>query len=404
LVLGWLFWTFGLETAMLAHFFADVVLYTLIPIIALQEGETARTIAFAGVVIVILLALILASRTLVVENRKYRKKNKTVLENQSSPFITQTKKITSELAICTHNLTKEFESVRALDNLSLEIPPGSIFGFLGPNGAGKTTTIRLLLGLLESTSGVAQVLGFDTQTQADQIRARTGALLEHSGIYEQMSAEDNLDFYGRAFLMPAVDRQARIQELLTEMGLWERRKDRVGTWSRGMKQKLALARTMLHRPKLILLDEPTAGLDVQAAVSVREDLAALAAREQVTIFLTTHNMVDAEKLCHQVAVIREGELLAVGSPDQLRGSIDQPRVEVIGRRFSDGALAALRAHPQVATIQKQEHHLMIDLFKETDTAALVSILVGAGAQVEEVHRSKASLEDVFLTLVGEQDA
>ena len=246
-------------------------------------------------------------------------------------------------------------------------------------------------------------MGFDTQTQADQIRTHIGALLEHSGLYEQMSAEDNLEFYGRAFLMPKAERKARIQELLTHMGLWERRKDRVGTWSRGMKQKLALARAMLHRPKLILLDEPTAGLDVQAAVSVRGDLAALASREQVTIFLTTHNMVDAEKLCHQVAVIREGKLLALGSPDELRARASKPQVQVIGRGFSDEALKMLRAHPQVTAVQKQNNHLRIDLLSETDTAALVSLLVSAGAQVEEVQRSKASLEQVFLTLTGDQD-
>jgi ABC-2 type transport system ATP-binding protein len=311
--------------------------------------------------------------------------------------------ISSDVAICTQDLTRDFESVRALDNLSLEIPSGSIFGFLGPNGAGKTTTIRLLLGLLEPTAGKAMVLGFDTQTQADQIRARTGALLEHSGIYEQMSAEDNLEFYGRAFLIPEKERKLRIQELLTEIGLWERRTDRVGTWSQGMKQKLALARTMLHRPKLILLDEPTAGLDVKSAVSVREDLATLAARENVTIFLTTHNMVDAEKLCHQVAVIREGKLIAVGSPDELRSRAGKPQVEVIGRGFSNEALTLLQAHPQVTAIKKQNNHLMIDLFAETDTSTLINILVGAGAQVEELHRSKASLEDVFLTLTGESN-
>jgi ABC-2 type transport system ATP-binding protein len=161
---------------------------------------------------------------------------------------------------------------------------------------------------------------------------------------------------------------------------------------------------MLHRPKLILLDEPTAGLDVQAAVSVREDLAALASREQVTIFLTTHNMVDAEKLCHQVAVIQEGQLITIGSPDELRANAGNPRVEVIGRGFSDEALELLQAFPQVTAIQKQNHHLIIDLLTETDTAALINTLIGAGVQVEEVHRRKASLEDVFLTLTGEQDA
>jgi len=403
LVLGWLFWTFGLETAMLAHFFGDVVIYTLLPIIALQQNETAQSVAFTSVVVFGLLTLAWAVRTLILESRRDRTQAKPKSEPPQTSNGIPEKMISSDIAVCTQNLTRDFESVRALDNLSLEIPSGSIFGFLGPNGAGKTTTIRLLLGLLEPTSGKAKVLGFDTQTESDQIRSRTGALLEHSGIYEQMTAEDNLEFYGRAFQIPEKERKLRIQELLTEMGLWERRTDRVGTWSRGMKQKLALARTMLHRPRLILLDEPTAGLDVKSSVSVREDLATLAAREKVTIFLTTHNMVDAEKLCHQVAVIREGKLIAVGSPDELRAKAGKPQVEVIGRGFSNEALTLLQAHPQVTTIKKQNNHLMIDLFAETDTSTLVNILVGAGAQVEEIHRSKASLENVFLTLTGEKN-
>jgi ABC-2 type transport system ATP-binding protein len=306
--------------------------------------------------------------------------------------------------ITIENLSKNFDSIKAVNGLSLEIPAGIIFGFLGPNGAGKTTTIRLLLGLLEPTSGSVEVLGFDTRTQADRVRAQTGALLEHTGIYEQMSAEDNLEFYAKAFRMPAVERQSRIQELLTHLGLWERRKDRAGNWSRGMKQKLALARTLLHQPNLVLLDEPTAGLDVQSAVAIREDLEALASRENITIFLTTHNMVDAEKLCQQVAVIREGSLVALGSPDELRARAGKPRVEITGRGFNHQALKLLQAHPQVGTIETQNSHLVIDLLAETDVAALVSILVGAGAQVEEVRRPTASLEEVFLKLTGERDA
>jgi len=401
LVLGWLFWRFGLETAMLAHFFGDVVLYTFLPVIALQEGQTAQRIAIVGVVGVVLLALVWAWRTLVAESRGQRKQAETRPERIQVTSLTQ--EPASDCAIRIQHLTRDFGAVRALDDLCLDIPRGIIFGFLGPNGAGKTTTIRLLLGLLEPTSGTAQVLGHDTQSQADRIRAYTGALLEHSGLYEQMSAEDNLEFYGRAFLMTEAERRARIQELLTHMGLWERRRDRVGTWSRGMKQKLALARAMLHRPKLVLLDEPTAGLDVQAAVSVRQDLAALTIREQTTIFLTTHNMVDAEQLCHLVAVIREGKLVALGSPDELRAKASTPQVEVVGRGFTDEALEVLRAHPQVATIQRQDGHLLVDLLKETDTADLVGLLVGAGAQIEEVHRGRASLEQAFLQLTGEQD-
>ena len=304
-------------------------------------------------------------------------------------------------AIRTENLTRDFGKVRALDGLSLEAPAGTIFGFLGPNGAGKTTTIRLLLGLLEPTSGRAEVLGYDVQTQGDEVRARTGALLEHAGIYEQLSAEDNLGFYARVWRLSVSEREARIKELLTDMDLWDRRKEPAGKWSRGMRQKLALARALLHRPQLALLDEPTAGLDVVAAVSVREQLLSLARREGVTVFLTTHNMAEAEKLCDQVAVIRQGRLVAVGALDELRGRSRGPRLEVTGRGFGPAALDQLRARPEVLAAEVRGNHLEIDLRGEAEAAPLVSLLVGAGAEVEGVKRAQASLEDVFLTLVNE---
>lgn len=313
----------------------------------------------------------------------------------------------NRIAVLVDQLTRDFASdsglVRAVDNLSLEVPAGVVFGFLGPNGAGKTTTLRLLLGLLEPTSGRAEVLGLDTMDEADQVRARCGALLEHTGVYEQMSAEDNLEFYGRVWRLPRGERKARIKELLSHIGLWERRKDPVGKWSRGMKQKLALARTLLHRPALIFLDEPTAGLDVQSAVEVRSDLAALAAREGVTVFLTTHNMTEAEKLCSRVAVIREGGLVAIGHPDELRARAGGPRVEISGKGFTEDALQLLRARPEVGAASASNGHLSIDLAREAATAPLVSLLVSAGAEVEEVRRGKASLEEVFLTLMEEED-
>jgi ABC-2 type transport system ATP-binding protein len=312
----------------------------------------------------------------------------------------------TQMAIRMEELTRDFATdagpIRAVDHLSLEVPAGIICGFLGPNGAGKTTTLRLLLGLLEPASGRAEVLGFDTRTQADQVRTNCGALLENSGLYEQLSAEDNLEFYGRVWHLPKAERQARIKELLSHIGLWERRNEPVGKWSRGMKQKLALARTLLHRPRLVLLDEPTAGLDVQAAVEVRQDLAGLAAREGVTVFLTTHNMAEAEKLCSQVAVIRQGGLVALGHPDELRVRAGGPRVEIFGRGFNERMLALLRARPEIAAAEARNGHLIIDLRQESATAPLVSLLVGGGAEVEEVRRGKASLEEVFLTLMEEE--
>jgi ABC-2 type transport system ATP-binding protein len=307
----------------------------------------------------------------------------------------------TETAIRVENLTRDFETVRAVDDLSLEIPAGIVFAFLGPNGAGKTTTINLLLGLLEPTNGRAEVLGLDTRTQADEVRTHIGALLEHHGLYEQLTAEDNLEFYGRVWRLPASERQARIRELLTWMGVWDRRKERVGTWGKGMKQKLALARAILHRPPLIFLDEPTGGLDVMAAVAVRDDLETLVAREGVTVFLTTHNMTEAERLCSQVAVIREGKLVAIGHPDELRARASGPRLEIFGRGFDDNVLDLLRACPEVVAAKAQNEHLAIDLHEGTGVAPLVSLLVGAGVQVDKVRRAKASLEDVFLTLMDE---
>jgi len=289
-----------------------------------------------------------------------------------------------------------------VDDLSLEVPAGIVFGFLGPNGAGKTTTIHLLLGLLDPTRGNARVLGYDSHDQAGEIRARCGALLEFAGLYERMSAEDNLDLYGRIYHMPAPDRRARIKELLTHLDLWDRRKDRGGKWSRGMKQKLAVARALFHHPPLIFLDEPTAGFDPVAAAALRNDLAALVGREGVTVFLNTHNLMEAEKLCAQVGVIREGKLLKVGNPDELRMNTGGPQTEIVGHGFSEQTLSLLREQPEVAHAELQNSHILIELRKEGEIGPLVSLIVQSGGEVEDIRRGKASLEDVFLTLMEEE--
>ncbi len=298
--------------------------------------------------------------------------------------------------ILTDNLQKTFDRVKAVDGISIEVPKGIIFGFLGPNGAGKTTTIRLLLGLLEPSGGRAEVLGLDTRTQADEIRRRCGALLEHTGLYERLSAEDNLDFYGRVWHLPPAQRAQRIQELLSTFGLWERRKDVVSNWSRGMLQKLGVARTLMHQPELVFLDEPTAGLDPLASAALREDLSELAQRHGVTVFLTTHNLAEAEKLCQQVAVIREGKLLMIGSPDELRLRRGGHRLEVVGRGLNESVISMLRQRPEVAGLEIQDHHVLIELKGDPDTSELVRSLIQAGVQVDEVRKGAASLEEVFL--------
>ena len=307
----------------------------------------------------------------------------------------------NSIAIQTEGLSRSFGSLVAVDRLSLQVPSGSIFGFLGPNGSGKTTTIRLLLGLLAPTSGYARVLGYDIRTAADAIRQSSGALLEHNGLYQRLSAENNLDFYAEVWHMPVDERKARIKELLTHLDLWDRRAEIVGRWSRGMQQKLAVARALLHHPSLVFMDEPTAGLDPLAAAALHTDLAALAAREGVTIFMTTHNLAEAEKLCQQVAVIRKGRLLATGLLDELRLQAGGPRLEILGSSFSDQALAALKSRPEVLDLSLQDNRLLINLGQSAETAPLVSLLVNNGVQVDEVRKGKANLEEVFISLMDE---
>lgn len=305
-------------------------------------------------------------------------------------------------AIQTNQLSRSFGTLKAVDRLTLEVLRGTVFGFLGPNGSGKTTTIRLLLGLLDADEGQAQVLGFDVREQANEVRERSGALLEHHGLYERLSAADNLDYYGRIWHMSRTEREARIRELLEPVGLYARRNEPIGRWSRGMKQKLAVARTLMHRPELVFLDEPTAGLDPVASAALREDLALLASREGVTIFLTTHNLAEAEKLCNQVGVINHGQLLALGSPADLRSRTSAPRLYVSGQGFSSQVIEGLRGNALVGHVQQRNGQIIMDLNDMARSHEIVAQLVGAGVQIDEVRKEKADLEDVFLRLVEEE--
>jgi len=309
--------------------------------------------------------------------------------------------MSAPVIIRTEGLTRAFGSVRAVDGLDLEVPAGTVFGFLGPNGAGKTTTIRLLLGLLEPSGGRATVLGCDTRAEAGRIREQSGALLEHHGLYERLSAEQNLEFYARVWRMSRAARAERIRALLQPLGLWERRGEPVGRWSRGMKQKLAVARALLHKPSLLFLDEPTASLDPVAAATLRDELSTLVQREGVTVFLTTHNLAEAERLCGRVAVIKQGRLLAVGHPDELKAR-SATRAEISGRGFTDATLALLRGRPGVVRADLQNGRIVLELAEPAETAPLVAAIVQHGGLVEEVRKDKGSLEDVFLTLMEEE--
>ncbi|MEP7345802.1 MAG: ABC transporter ATP-binding protein [Gemmatimonadaceae bacterium] len=302
------------------------------------------------------------------------------------------------IAIRAIEVVRDFKSVRALDRLSLEIPRGIVFGFLGPNGAGKTTAIRTFLGLVEPTSGRAEVLGLDAWRDGAGVRAQSGALLEHSGLYERLTAEQNLEFFGRAWRLPRAERRARIRALLEQFGLWDRRKDMVGTWSRGMRQKLAVARAVLHRPALIFLDEPTAGLDPVASASLRDDLAALSSQEGTTIFLTTHNLSEAERLCSLIGVIRKGRLVAMGSPAELRHQQTGNDVRMVVRG-GDELMGSLGAELGVGAVRHDNGAWIVSLVDGASPAPIVRWLVERGADVEECSRERASLEDAFLDIL-----
>ncbi len=305
-------------------------------------------------------------------------------------------------AIQTDHLTRSFGTLKAVDRLTIEVPRGTVFGFLGPNGSGKTTTIRLLLGLLDPDQGSAQVMGFDFRQQGEEVRARCGALLEYHGLYERLSAAENLDYYGRIWHMSKADREQRIRELLEPLDLYDRRHEPIGRWSRGMKQKLAVARTLMHRPELIFLDEPTAGLDPVASAALRDDLALLVAREGITIFLTTHNLVEAEKLCNKVGVINHGQLLATGSPAELRSRTSAPRLYVSGQGISSQIAEQLGNNPLVKRMQQQNGRLVLDLSDLSRSHEIVTQLVKAGVLIDEVRKEKVDLEDIFLQLVEEE--
>jgi ABC-2 type transport system ATP-binding protein len=305
----------------------------------------------------------------------------------------------TEPAIRVDGLVRDFGELRAVDHLTFEVPRGEIFGFLGPNGAGKTTTIRLLLGLLEPTAGRAEVLGYDPRFEGDAIRARAGALLEDSGLYDRLSGEDNLDFYGRVWHLAAVYRRARIRELLTRLGLWDRRRESPARWSTGMRQRLAIARTLLHRPALIFLDEPTSGLDPIAARELGDDLMRLAQDEGVTVFLTTHDLTEAERLCDRVAIVRDGRLLACGSPSELRARAGGHRAYIAGRGFDATVLALLQRQPEVRHVGLSGHLLEIELVEAGGLTPLITLLVRAGAEVEEARYASASLTDAFVHLL-----
>jgi ABC-2 type transport system ATP-binding protein len=207
--------------------------------------------------------------------------------------------------------------------MTYQVHEGEVFGLLGPNGAGKTTTVRLLNGVLTPTGGHVRVLGLDPTSQSSALRRRTGVLTENPSFYERLTVRENLTTHGRLYGVPETQLRQRVDELLETFGLWDRASDKIDGFSKGMKQRLALARAVLHDPELLFLDEPTSGLDPEAARQMTQLIAQLSHREGRTVFLCTHNLDEAQRLCDRVAVMNQGRLLAVGSPAEVSRTLWQ---------------------------------------------------------------------------------
>jgi ABC-2 type transport system ATP-binding protein len=305
------------------------------------------------------------------------------------------------LAIHTDRLTRKFQSICAVDNLSLNVERGTIYGLLGPSGSGKSTLVRLLLGLLEPTSGSALVLGLDPTRAGAAVRAQCGVVLQSPSLYGRLTAEQNLDLFGRIWGLEKNIRAQRTEELLTHFGLWERRKEAASRLSRGMQRRLALARALLPRPALLFLDQPSAGLDASLAEPLHRDLAVLAAEEDVTVFLTTETLADVEQICRRIGLMRDGRLLAEGSPADLGQSDAGTRLEIVGWGFTDAMIALVSRRREVRHIEAGAGRLWVDLQPDGHAAPVVNLLVESGAQVEQVLRHQPSLENVYRAILDQ---
>jgi ABC-2 type transport system ATP-binding protein len=306
-------------------------------------------------------------------------------------------------AIITNGLTRTFDGRVAVEDLTLAIPAGSVFGFLGPNGAGKTTTVRMLTALIAPTAGTAVVAGHRLGADLAALRQSVGILTETPGLYDRLSARQNLVFFARLYDVDATRADAQAEHYLRMLGLWERRDDNVGGFSKGMRQKLAIARALLHEPSVVFLDEPTAGLDPEAARTVRDFVKELRA-EGRTIFLTTHNLPEADELCDLLGIFRT-RLLRVDTPARLRSGLFGHGTLVRFAGEPGQWLPLVRSLPFVQDANVHDGVLALTMSDpEHDNPQLVGALVEAGAAIRYVEPMEHSLEDVYLELVGPLEA
>ncbi|MEO8510075.1 MAG: ABC transporter ATP-binding protein [Chloroflexota bacterium] len=297
-------------------------------------------------------------------------------------------------------LGKRFGRVEAVRQLSFSVADGEIFGLLGPNGAGKTTTVRMLAGLIGPSAGDAVINGRRLSADAQRIRAMTGVLTESPGLHDRLTARENLAFYGRLYGLRGRALDDAVTRHLGVVGLTDAAERKVGGFSKGMRQKVAIARALLHDPQVIYLDEPTSGLDPSAAKTVRDFVETLRERGR-SIVICTHNLDEAERLCDRIGIMR-GTLLRVDTPGGLRrlGRAATVRIELAGARPPESFIAVIADLPFVAGCRTEAGALLVEVRDPRgDNPDLVAALVGAGARISAVHEEAASLEEVYLDFV-----
>ena len=307
--------------------------------------------------------------------------------------------------IALDGLTRRCGDVVAVDDLTLEISPGEVFGFLGHNGAGKTTTVRLLNGLLAADSGSVRVLGMDPLQDGPALRRRTGVLTETPSLDERLSGRENLEIYAELYGVPLSEVAGRIEYLLDGFELAHRADEKAGAYSKGMKQRLALARALLHEPDILFLDEPTSGLDPVGARRVHELITRLSQEQHRTVLLCTHNLAEAQQLCGRVAVLEHGRLVALGTPAELALKLGRSqRLEIdVAPEHVPTALEILRTQfGMTDPAQKNGTITVIGAGRET-VPDVVAALVGAGVRIYGLTPQQPSLEDVYFALLHEEE-
>ncbi len=299
------------------------------------------------------------------------------------------------------NLTKKFGELTAVDSLSFQVDEGEIFGLLGPNGAGKTTTIRMLCCLISMTNGEAKIAGYEIGNGSDSLKIRKmiGLIPDNVGLYEELSAYENLDYYGKLYECTRQERKGNIEYFLKLLGLWDKRNQPVNDFSKGMKQKVAIARALIHNPKLLFLDEPTANLDPESSRVVRDFILQLK-KEGKTIFLNTHNLDEAQRICDRIGILKT-KLLAVNTPEQLEKSIWGSKTVIQVAEISDSILAAVR-NLQPKNLSVEDNQIILELSNpRKENPDFVQAIVSAGGRIQYVTELNPGLEETYLKVVSE---